>query len=301
MARGKQAAALFEVIHGKNRQKSAESKMATPKWWFKSRKRDVSVVAAPMIDSPRIEMPAQPRFSDAPAQISAAPRETDGNSGNLSAIKLVLPSSHTVAFGLMFAAVFGVGFITGQRFRLEPLPVISDESTTEIVAGVARPEVLDIDSASPLTPAHQHQHVGATVAPTVNAAFASPQVEPTVSLNGRTPSTTVVTDKQRIIGYNYVVIQSYPDPENAMAAVRKLAEHGVEATVIKGLPNWAGSKAWYSVVGTTGFDRIRNNPQYNLYMQSIMLVSDKFAGKSKFRKFEPSAYKWRGAEPANSN
>ncbi|HEV7300433.1 MAG TPA: hypothetical protein VGN72_13785 [Tepidisphaeraceae bacterium] len=304
MARGKQAAALFEVIHGKNREKSKESKLDTPRWWFKSKKRDGGLSSLMEASAPRAMAAPTPRFSDAPVSVAPSPRDDGGGSpsGGLSAFKLVLPSSHTVAFGLMFMAVFGVGFVTGQRFQLHPSPVIAEESSADLLSSQARPDVLDLASASPLTPAHGNEDDGSSPAVAnvaANAsAFTAPKVDATAALNGRTPATSIVQDKARVIGYNYVVIQSYPNADDAMAAVEKLADNNIEATVIRGLPNWAGTKTWFSVVGTKGFDRIRNNPEFDRYIKSIDLVSAKFAGKSKFKQFAPGAYKWRGAEPA---
>ena len=103
----------------------------------------------------------------------------------------------------------------------------------------------------------------------------------------------IVDDPNRTIGLNYVVIQSfrYEQKDLADEAVKFLREGGVGATAVKDVPGWQG---WYSVVGTRGFDRTRNNPQYDAYIAQIMEVSPKFAGKSQWKRFAPQPKKWTG-------
>lgn len=336
MAKGKQAAALFEVINGGRRDRankaaSAEpkpkAKLDTPSWWFKSRKRDrgatgragamgpavASASAAPV----RMAMPVAPRLTEsadihtATVMKSTEPREARESAGAGGKLRVVLPSSQTVAFGLMVAAIFGVGFIVGQKFRPHASPVISDATSAELLAGDPRPDVLDIAGGSSLTPAmatEVRQPVAAKVdgatspsssSPSTAAAvtsFASPRVDSTVLLNSHVPTSSTVDEKQRVVGFNYVVIQTYPDKADALGAIGKLNEAGISASLVRGVVGWR--KDWFCVVGNKGFDRIRNNDQYDRYLTAIGRVSDKFAGKSKWKQFQPSGYKWRGVETA---
>lgn len=284
MAKGKSAAALFEVIHGGNREKTVDSKLATPKWWFKSRKRDF-IAAAPLeVASPE------------PIDHGSS---SDGGSGSgigLSGLKLILPSSHTVALGLMLAAVFGVGFVVGQRFHHSASPVIAEQSSEELLAGPANPDVLEVVNENPLSPIQKSdpsatRAIGQTASLVPSAVNAAPTLSGTLP-----PSTSVVQDKQRVIGYNYVIVQSYPDEASAQQAVKVLADNGINTTVVKGPPGWAAS-TWFSVVGTTGFAKIRGVDAFDRYVAKIESISAKFAGKSKFKEFAPRAYKWKTAEP----
>lgn len=97
----------------------------------------------------------------------------------------------------------------------------------------------------------------------------------------------------RVVGLQYVIIQSYrADDTLASEAVDLLAKNGVQATVEKGLPGWGPT--WFSVVGTQSFERTRNNTDYDAYVAKIKVLSDKYAGASRLRRFEPVAYKWVG-------
>jgi hypothetical protein len=51
----------------------------------------------------------------------------------------------------------------------------------------------------------------------------------------------------------------------------------------------------FSVIGTKGFDRI-HSAEFEKYVAQIKQVSDEFAGKSKFKQFDPKAYKWKEAK-----
>jgi hypothetical protein len=90
---------------------------------------------------------------------------------------------------------------------------------------------------------------------------------------------------QRIIGHNYVIVQSWPTDEKQMAydACQMLTNSGVPCTVEKGLPGYLT----YAVVTKQGFVRI-SSPEFAACEKRIMGAS----GKG-FKRFQPTAYKWR--------
>ena len=106
------------------------------------------------------------------------------------------------------------------------------------------------------------------------------------------PSTFMVSDANRTLGLQYVIIQSYPEEEKplAEAAMQTLNQHGVLCTVERGLPY---APTWYCVVGITGFARTKEVPEYDAYVGRVQKISDQFAGTSKFKKFEPKPFRWR--------
>ena len=102
------------------------------------------------------------------------------------------------------------------------------------------------------------------------------------------PAPEGVTDElPRHNGLNYIVIQSYPERKDAEAAKEALLAAGIPCTVQRPPSGW-DQKLW-AVIGTYGFPRTNTMPQYNQYMQRIKAVSKTFAGKSKYRSFDPLA------------
>jgi hypothetical protein len=93
----------------------------------------------------------------------------------------------------------------------------------------------------------------------------------------------------------YVLIQSYPDEEDATKAVEVLRKNGIPCSIEKNLPGWGSS--WYCVLGSTSFERTKNNPQFDQYVKAIRDVSAQFANSSKFKKFDPRPIGWK--EKAN--
>jgi len=94
----------------------------------------------------------------------------------------------------------------------------------------------------------------------------------------------------RIVGMNYVVIQSYKEQPLANEAAAALKAGGLGCTVEPGLVGYSSS--WFVVVGTTPFTKA-TTPEYQAYVKKVQQISEKFAGTSKWKRFEPSPYKWR--------
>jgi hypothetical protein len=272
--------------------KTGRSRMETPKWWFKSRSRDRDAVApAPA----PVAAPMTPRLSELPDSPPVPSRSRDdGGKRSATDMRQWAPYSHHVAMGLAAAAIFGVGFLVGQRVHpasAQTATVISPKGSEEIMAGAVNAGVLEVDG-NPLSP------VQAEAADPTMGTPAQANATPSPSWNdNHAPSTSIVQERPRIIGYNYVIMQSYPDEKDAQEAVAALADNGIVATVVPGPPGWAAN-TWYSVVGTTGFDKVRNSPEYDRYVRAAERVSNKYAGKVKFKQFSPRAYKWKTPAPA---
>jgi hypothetical protein len=107
------------------------------------------------------------------------------------------------------------------------------------------------------------------------------------------PADGVETAMPRIKGLNYVIVQSYPDLRGALEAQKALEAEGIPCTVETGPADWVANPEWRSVIGIHGFARMKDVPAYKRYVAAIESVSRKFAGNSKFKKFEPMAYKWK--------
>jgi hypothetical protein len=100
------------------------------------------------------------------------------------------------------------------------------------------------------------------------------------------------TNEKRTTGLQYVLVQSYPPEEKALAeqTVKLLNSNGVLCTLETGL---AYAPRWYCIVGVTGFSRVKNAPEYDAYVEKINAAATKLAGQQKFfKKFENKPIKW---------
>jgi hypothetical protein len=104
------------------------------------------------------------------------------------------------------------------------------------------------------------------------------------------PTQSAGPNGKRIVGMQYVVIQSYPDPEDAKDAVDALKKAGIDATVER-IPRYA--KSWSCVVSTRGFDHTKNNPEFKDFMKAIQDASNTFARPGTFRSFQPGVITWK--------
>lgn len=190
-------------------------------------------------------------------------------------------SSALIAAACVLVLV-GIAYIIGQMMHRGPAPAIGGVSTEELLAGPAQPSVLDVQQSS----------VSSTPVATAPPSSINPGQAPQRIINEpRPPATHAVVDAKRLIGLNYVIIQSYPEEAMAKEAKELLNRHDILCTVEKDLPGWG--KGWYSVVGVVGFERIRNVPECEAYIAQIMAVNNKYAGTPRFKKFNPQWYKWR--------
>ena len=177
-----------------------------------------------------------------------------------SRLPFKLTYKHGILAGSVLAVVVVAIFLTGKTPPLQS----AQRSTPELRQDPPNTSVLDVSSS----------------------AHAVPNPPP-VAIPVRTSDLPEATG--RVIGMNYAVIQSYPDEKGAADARDALIKSGIPCTVEKNHPF---APKWYCVIGTTGFAKSSTH-DYQEYVRKIQAVSDKFAGSSKFRKFDPQPYKWR--------
>lgn len=311
MAKGKHAAALFEVIHADRRfgKKTPPAlSLSTPKWWFKGKKTQAppasSAAAAPA--APVAPAPAAPHVAGAPEPIEFLPAVPGDPTAARPVDVKVNPDRQEISFKLTYTSaivggftllvVLSLAYVIGRKMSAGPAgAVAATVSTNDIRKGAPQPGVMDLAKAArdgtPLSIAPDRNES----ARVIDAAPAPRNATPAQQRQQHNPgqTTLVVDDPNRTIGLNYVVIQSFRHEQKALAdeAVKYLREGGIGATTVKDLPGWQG---WYSVVGTRGFDSVRSNPQYDAYKAQIMEISPKFAGRSQWKRFAPTPKKWTG-------
>jgi hypothetical protein len=105
-------------------------------------------------------------------------------------------------------------------------------------------------------------------------------------------SSGIDTNQVRSIGLNYILVQSYPNQKLAEEARDFLVKEGVSCTVEKGPKDWASDPSWCSVITSAGYAHI-HSPEYEAAARNITMLGEQFAGKAKFKRFEPHAYKWK--------
>jgi hypothetical protein len=302
-------AALFEVFQNESPATSSGGGRNGSGWnlrapaWFgrgKSVEAESSLGSGPLIaphDPTDPTTTAIERFSamgsdtdNAPVGHSRPGVRVQVDSGDQT-IKLVLSYSSAAVACFSFVVVLALAFVLGKHSGRGPLPLLADRTTDEVRKDAPRGDVLNV-SAEPINPS---QITPVVNRPAPGAAKQASAKQPTWN-DPKPPSTLTVDDEKRTIGLNYVIVQSYPEKKDADAARDLLVKHGTLCTVEPTPEKWFinNGQQWYSVIGIKGFSKIRDSEEYDRYKATIMQISNEFAGKSRFKRFEPTPIKWRG-------
>ena len=328
MARRKNAAALFEVIHADNRiprRQSSRWSLRAPRWLFGSSGGRSEDSAAP-VETIDYETPPVPRgpslLARAFALIPSMPRIGMTLDPERQVVRLQFSYTGALVSAFTLVVAIALAYLVGRQTSHRPMPALAEATTEELRAGPAYAEVLDINNETdapvamavgPATPAARATASGAaqqqgtstasakqppsktstlTTPDAAQAARTQQAARPSQWTEPKPPTTYIVSDEHRMNGLQYVIIQSYPEEEKLLAesAMQTLNQQGVLCTVERGLPY---APSWYCVVGITGFARTKEVPEYDAYLARIQKISDQFAGTSKFKKFEPKPFRWR--------
>ncbi len=195
-------------------------------------------------------------------------------------VALSYSSAAVIAFAIL--VLIGLAYITGRHSGRSPLPLLAERTTDQIRKDKPNRSVLDV----------RPSYLSTAIPPAANSAKPSDKPQ---TWNDPRPSTTYKSEDtgQRQIGLNYVIVQTYPDEKDAEAAKDLLCKHGINCTIEPPPAGWwKSSDKVYSVIGTTGFDRI-HCPEFEHYVAQIMKVSTQFAGNVRYNRFNPSPYLWR--------
>jgi hypothetical protein len=287
----KRKTALFEVFQGMQKKASAPPPimraLRVPRWWHRRKAQSDGASFAPVVSEPAATTTAIERFLPAREVHTETAPSRPGVRVSVDStdqtISLVLSYSSAAVACFTVVVLVGMAYVVGKHTSRGPLPLLAEKTTEEVRRDKPRADVLNLakDSGNePITPTP----VQPLKSPTKKASLTGPAA----------PTTGTGLDTHRTIGWNYVIVQSYPDEKDAINARDILIKHGIFCTVEPAPANWTQS-SWkmYSVIGLTGFDRVRNSPEFENYKAAIIKVSDEYAGRSKFKRFDPSAYKWR--------
>jgi hypothetical protein len=247
-----------------------------------------------------------PAMATAPAQSPAAARTFGGvkrrpvdvgvdRAQQQINFRLTYTSAAISSFALL--VVVGLAFLIGKSIGRGPAPA-GAASIDAVKNGEAFPDVLKVSANGKAT---ANEEGSISVSPPPKPVATPPAQQPANGKPG--PAMTKAPDPipaappqqtsangKRIVGMQYVLMQSYPDPEDAKEAAEALNKAGIPVTVEKGFYYAPG---WSCVIGTRPFERTKNNPEFTAYMKSIEDVSKSFAGTSRFRRFEPRPLAWK--------
>jgi hypothetical protein len=300
MAKKKRSAALFEVMvkQEQRRLPRPPGMFRTLYLWFKNRPKAApaplvtSVVEreeaverviteappapAPMPILREVEYVPPPRPQPTPVDEEQAPRPVRvQREGGWLALRMSYGTAMITAFAV--ATVVISAFLIGKRWQNRPQTVLAPTTSQELRRQAPRANLTDVRRVSN-PPAVQYT--------------ADP---PELSNNVATTGTNVAGNapakpKDREVGLNYVMIQSYPEEKMAVAAAAALRQNGIDCTIERGVPGFFR----FGVVGQIGFSRISNNPQLEAYLNKIRAISDSYAKKpSSFAAFKPQPIKWQ--------
>ncbi|HEX3357349.1 MAG TPA: hypothetical protein VHS31_10300 [Tepidisphaeraceae bacterium] len=230
----------------------------------------------------------------------AAPRAVGVNVDRLHQLinlRLSFTSAAITSFG--FIVVVALAVLFGKSLGRGPSPA-GAQSIEEVKKGAPFPSVLNVTQGK--QGGHEEPAIAVNSAPKTPQVSKTPQKEvaqpaPKQSTQVAPPAPTppqqtagLAPNGRRIVGMQYVWIQSYADPLDAEDAHDALVKAGIDCTVEKGL--WL-APAWSCVITTRGFEHTRSNAEFDAFMKSIRDVSNSFPPDGKLRKFDPRVVGWK--------
>jgi len=289
MAKGKHAAALFEVINSDKKYDRAKTgaMMKTPSWW-QSKPTAVAPTKTVRVGADKTTSPApapvEPVISADPMK-PTADRLRDGMNVDPERQQIAFKLSYTTAIVAGFALLVAIvmAYLIGQKLHAGPQQAVASAPTSVIKSGAVLEGVLDV---GPVVSKPVSGVIPAVKVPEKSRVQPAPH-----ALVEQAPPARVIDDARRIVGLNYIIVQSYPEKAQADEARDALLKSGVEATAEKTPPTF-GRKDWFSVIGTKGFDRIKSN-EFDAYVKQIEAAGAKFASDRSFKAFKPQAFKWK--------
>jgi hypothetical protein len=207
-----------------------------------------------------------------------------------------------VAYAFVFLLALAAAFLVGTRVSSQAMN--SDDSmpaSTEPAAGSIHSQTNSSGLMAAVGPAAAADNTGAdpdpkaqqqapdSVHPDVLSIPQHPaRLVPAASANARA-ATPLPIKKTRDIGMIYVVVQSYPEQEQAQKACDFVNAAGIPCTLVQGPANWAPSD-WYSVVSLQPFNK--HDASLPDFERSVRELGVKFTSRA-IDQFQPQAYTWR--------
>lgn len=215
-------------------------------------------------------------------------------------IHLQFSTAVAIAFGLMLtiAVTYVIGRRTGSKSELPasaPLAATDDtraeSSSPAAAASSVQPGALEVNHRPAVAVPGNSRPLRVIGDEGSDRDAASPEANSVHGLS-TDPEPPARSDLPRIIGLNYIIVQSYRNEQGAIEARDFLIKNGVPCTAEKAPPTWAANPNWYCVVTTRGFEHIRTADYIN-FRKQIEKLGEKFANSGQFKHFEPFPYSWK--------
>lgn len=323
MAKRKHSTALFEVITQSTQYSKAPPKpldppkvshgiLATAKEWLKQRTPVMpapSQAALPVASYSAIA-PAHkvivnaPQLDTAPANSVVSSRATNDSyatepsteESDLYAQPMAMAvdsENRQIALRMSYSAAFiavasvllivGLSLVIGQHLSRGGVPLLAQTTTAELLRNPPHPEVLDpIRRTSPGNRGNSDNSVLHS-APPVSA-------ENRAGNETHSPIPPTAGDGKRYIGWNYIVVQSYPLAEEKMAreAAAFLNNEGVKCTIETAVKGYLP----ITVVSLRGFEK-QSSPACKEHIRRIQQLNEKYTNNRRsYKALDPVAKKW---------
>jgi len=297
MAKGKHSAALFEVIkHQSSRPEKVEPIAKPRNWWFGGgrsteapRAAEPSHVVADRDESPLV-MPRAAATHTSPrhdaSRSSGIHLDFDRDRKEIT-LRLRYTTAIVTTFGI--CALIGSAYVIGGHLGHGPQVASGKTQPTiqELLKQPPQAGVIVLNHPKPQRPAVVETPKPAPAEP-VAANVEEPRSIAAVSLIPATAETRL----PRTIGLNYIIVQTYPPEEQQTAEAARdfLTSNGIPCTLE--VTDYVRNPHWLCLVGTAGFTKI-SSQDCRSYVESIVKLGEKFPS-SRFDRFRPAAYKWKG-------
>jgi hypothetical protein len=296
MAKKKRSAALFEVMvkQEQRRLPRPPGMFRTLYLWFKNRPRNAPVsvpamtVARDEYSAPAtVEPPPPPVMREIkyvpPPEPEPQPTYDEPSHETITVNRAGGQVAMRISYGtvivsaLALATVVLSAFLIGKKWQNRPQTVLTNTTTPELRRQPPRANLTDVRRVS-VPPTVQYN-------PDPPDILANNAAATGTNAAGNAPTRS----KERQVGLNYVLMQSYADEKLAQQAATILIQNGIDATVEKGIPGFLK----YSVVGQIGFSRISSNPQLEAYLTKIRTISELNIKKGSYMALKPQPFKWQ--------
>jgi hypothetical protein len=291
MAKGKNAAALFEVIRKDKRFErktpGAPAGIAPPKaspttvspttvaaitrLWRKPAQAAPASLAQSVADM----RPRRDFFS----RVQAACKDFFSHAvSRFAPARTWLARQSGIGIGAALALTVIAGILLARHLTHPHLSASDLAAEQQLRNGPTHPDVLAIsEPAAPDEPAASSPELAADV------MQATPAPAPA-------PAMVAAQSGARITNLQYVLVQSYLDEKTANDALHFLNQHGIPCTIEHGVKGWR--KDFYQIIGLQGFPRASGSA-YLGYRRQIDALSLLFSPNPRsYKHFAPQAIKW---------